>query len=765
MIGVAVEDELEKQVRLALSQVGGRNILDGPPPPCHHSYDILIPVYDGYDDVKRCVESVLKHSDARHSVYLLDDASPDQRILPMLQDFAEADPRVKVLPAERNVGFVVNVNRGLELSRNNVVVLNSDTKVTPGWLERMDRCLRSDRRIGIVSPLSNNATLLSVPVMNYNNQLPEKMTIDSFAELVSRSSTRSYPRLPTAHGFCMLISRLTLDRIGNFDLDFGLGYGEENDFCMRAWQAGIESVCCDDAYVYHNGKVSFNSVEQIDEHRQYNQKMLNQRWPNYVQGISVFFHINPLREVQERIETALYHHSNLEDDRSHILYVIHNFGVRGGTELHTHQILDGLAPNFRSTVVYPDCFLNSTSDMVAERKNEHLRVVRVNPENVAVNNYFCGLPGDLTNSVPEWNFARLVTGGDYDIVFFQHMLNWGTMALPLIAKALGKGVILSLRDYFLLCPEYNLITPKSKRCGKIRADHRDEECLRCLEAKHFSPNIEKAAFLRHYISRRFEMVRRIFRAADFVVVHSNFVRDHFLKAFSDELSGKLRVIPHGTVINRPSPRPPRSKVLRVGFVGNFSVRKGAHTFLDAANRLRGKPVQMEVFGGIPPDINPFTSDPNVIFHGPYSLAYLSQTLEKIDLVAIISIWNETFCHTLNEVQKMGVPILATDVGAISERIIDGKTGFLIPPDDPRALEAKLLELAADPNSLTPVIEGLKSIPIKIIQENILDYASLLNEMMDKQHQISRNFYCGLHSPVPGASEPASAGILTECINM
>ncbi|MBZ0252230.1 MAG: glycosyltransferase family 2 protein, partial [Candidatus Methylomirabilis sp.] len=125
-----------------------------PPPPCRRAYDILIPIYNAYDHVKRCVESVLRHTEPRHTVYLLDDASPDARILPLLEEFAKADARVKVLPSDRNGGFIRNVNRGFRLSRRSVVILNSDTEVTPHWLERLDRCRESGPEVAVVSPLS-----------------------------------------------------------------------------------------------------------------------------------------------------------------------------------------------------------------------------------------------------------------------------------------------------------------------------------------------------------------------------------------------------------------------------------------------------------------------------------------------------------------------------------------------------------------------------------------------------------------------------------
>ena len=264
-------------------------------------YDILIPVFNAPDDVQRCIESLLRNTKSRHTIYLLDDASPDQRLAPLLAGFAARHSHIKVVTAEKNGGFVANMNRGFALSRRDVVILNSDTEVTPGWLDRMDRCRRSHPAIGIVCPLSNNATILSVPKMNARNVLPPGMSPDAFAKLVVQHSERLYPQIPTAIGFCMIITRETLDAVGVFDPVFGLGYGEENDLCLRAWAAGKQSVCCDDAYVQHYGEASFGRVAGIGERRRRNAELLERRWPQYSTSVYRYCQSNPLRKLQEQL--------------------------------------------------------------------------------------------------------------------------------------------------------------------------------------------------------------------------------------------------------------------------------------------------------------------------------------------------------------------------------------------------------------------------------------------------------------------------------
>ena len=721
-----LSSEIDERLRFLLAMLETKRAYEDPPEECANEYDILIPIYDAYEETRRCIESVLRHTHPKHHVYLLDDASPDQRMEPMLRKFASANENVTWLRSATNLGFVQNVNRGFRLSRNHVVILNSDTQVTPGWLERMDRCLESSPSIGIVSPLSNNATILSVPAMNAINQLPSSTDPDEFAALVAQCSNRAYPRLPTAVGFCMLIARQVLDRVGEFDPIFGLGYGEENDFCMRAWAAGFETACCDDAYVHHYGQASFRRVEDIDERRAQNERTLYARWPQYLDAVNTFCHINPLREIQERILAALRFPEG--DSRPHILQVMHNYDVPGGTELHTANILDGLKKEFRSTVIYPAPMPHLWSDMVTQRADSTLRIIRMRRENASVQDFFLEFPAELMNPIVEGNFARLVAGGDYDLIHFQHLGGWGTMLLPLIAKALGRKVVLSLHDYFLLCPEFNMILPEGRRCEKDRADAFDPACLACLGSRLQSASARDPKWIRRYLIRRNAIVDQVVASADLIIAPSRFTGERFQRAFGDRIANRLCILPHGVGPLGVSRRPKRIRRLRVGFLGHLTERKGGRVLLETARILKNEDVRFEVFGNVMPELREDVVRVGFKLNGPYQRRQLGRLLGRVDVVVIPSIGDETYCFTLSEAQSLGVPVIASDVGAISERVVDGKTGILVPPGDADALAEVLRELARGADIIEDIIEGLRSYQPKTIQQNAREYADIYSEL-------------------------------------
>jgi GT2 family glycosyltransferase len=212
---------------------------------------VVVPVFNSLHVVRPCVESVVKWTDlSSHRLLLVDDGS-DQRTADQLDEWALRDDGVEVMRNPRNLGFVRTCNRVFgEVRTGLVVLLNSDTCVTPRWLDKIVACFESDDRIGVASPISNFSPHNTIPLLPGMDYL-------QMAALVERLSDRSYPDVTTPEGFCFAMSEACRAVVGDFDLAFGDGYGEESDFAMRAVFHGFRTVCVDDTYVYHEGRGTF----------------------------------------------------------------------------------------------------------------------------------------------------------------------------------------------------------------------------------------------------------------------------------------------------------------------------------------------------------------------------------------------------------------------------------------------------------------------------------------------------------------------------
>jgi GT2 family glycosyltransferase len=264
---------------------------------------VVIPVFNAFQFLQSCLVSIDKYSpDAE--IILIDDASTDERVLPFLESWVQGRETRSLLENSQNKGFVHSVNRGLHSCDGDVVLLNSDTEVTPAWLDALTSCLASDSRIATATPWSNNGEIASFPELCIAGPVPEDPA--QLARLISSASAPHYPEIPTAVGFCMAISRAAIERIGEFDEGtFGRGYGEENDFSMRAQEAGMINVLCDDAYVAHQGGASFSPLGLKPDEQSMEQ--LIGKHPDYLQIVEDFIQNDPLAERRQLLVNAIKH--------------------------------------------------------------------------------------------------------------------------------------------------------------------------------------------------------------------------------------------------------------------------------------------------------------------------------------------------------------------------------------------------------------------------------------------------------------------------
>ncbi len=231
------------------------------------SVDIIVCIHNALDDVKKCLESVLRYTAPPYSLILVDDGS-DTPTKSYLEDFA-ISYGVHLIRNDAARGYTFASNQGMRFSTADyVVLLNSDTIVTPEWIDRMVECAESDARTGIVGPLSNTASWQSVPDIETNgdwaqNTLPNDMTVDTMGRMIAKYSARLYPDIPFLNGFCLMIKRSLINEIGYFDEEtFGKGYGEEDDYSIRTRKSGWNLRVADDVYIYHAQSRSYSNEKR-----------------------------------------------------------------------------------------------------------------------------------------------------------------------------------------------------------------------------------------------------------------------------------------------------------------------------------------------------------------------------------------------------------------------------------------------------------------------------------------------------------------------
>ncbi len=268
---------------------------------------VCVPVYDGFASVERCLAALASaRVNAVFRTLIINDASPDQRIAPRLNDHALNHANTQVRHNASNQGFTSNVNQAFAAARadEHLCLLNSDTLVTDGWLDHMLACVERDASIGTVTPFSNNATICSFPDFSRAWPVPDRDQRERIARALRATPTEPID-LPTGVGFCMLISATCRAAVGRFDIEnFPRGYGEENDFCMRAAAANFRNVLCPNAYVAHEGGVSFS--ESTKALMKIGGERLLAKHPTYDAEVSAWIARDPAKARREQVAAILH---------------------------------------------------------------------------------------------------------------------------------------------------------------------------------------------------------------------------------------------------------------------------------------------------------------------------------------------------------------------------------------------------------------------------------------------------------------------------
>jgi GT2 family glycosyltransferase/glycosyltransferase involved in cell wall biosynthesis len=622
-----------------------------PTPPAHvaplpDTVTVVLPVYRGVAETRACIDSVLAaHNETRLRLLVVDDAAPEPALRKYLASL-EGVARVRVLSNERNLGFVGSVARGMAAAADDVVLLNSDTLVTDGWLDDLGAHASSAEWIGTVTPFSNNATICSYPDIRTRSALPPGETLAQVAAAFRSANRGRSVEIPTAVGFCMWISRRCLEDVGGFDVAaFGMGYGEENDFCLRAATRGWKHLLAADVFVWHAGEVSFGP--QAAAEREAGMAVLKARYPEYLDTVASWVRRDPARAFRAAATAVRFR----DQDRAVLLHITHDLG--GGTERHVRDIAGRFAGDVRSLVLRP--LGGRLVSLTSLDEWEGIDLLFAAGEDDAF-------------------LADLLAAFGVDRVHIHHLMHM-TADVRRLVERLGAPFDFTVHDYFTICPRTRLMMPGAGYCGGPQAGR----CRRCLADGH--------PFGARDIGVWQSGFAWLYAGAERVICPSGDVAARVAAAYPD---ARIVVVPHSALDGAvwPAPRPAPlggDEALRVAVLGTLSTDKGAATVFDCvtAAARRGLPIEITLIGSPAAERPALVPPPGLRVTGAYQAADLPGLLRDIapHIVWFPSRAPETYSYTLSEALQAALPVLVPDLGSFPERVA-GRSWSWIAPLDP-----------------------------------------------------------------------------------
>jgi len=652
---------------------------------------IVIPVYNGFEVLKDCIDSLVQ-SDSKtpHEILVVNDCSPDERIRPYLQKAQSKISNLFVVERRANGGFVHSANLGLQARRfENVVLLNSDTIVPKFFVDRLAQSHQEAPDYGVLTPLSNNATIYSFPVSLEENEINGIEDVWRIDDVLASKSSGTVYEMPTGHGYCMFISGAVLEAVGPLDAqEWGIGYGEENDFCQKVKMSGWQIGALTNMYVGHVGSVSFG-VELREEQLARNLSILGARYPEYDDLVREhIFNDSAFRMELNNLRIASMAEDLDSTGKMPVVFITHSLG--GGTDEYISRTADGME---RDNVLSLRMVVEADSQIVLEDMDQKYRCVYSPDEFSTLMTHLksLGVIDIVLNSIFSLSFKYIDEILAHDIPF--------------------TAVI---HDYSWICPRINLIDAREAFCGLPSAD----VCNTCIRVSgaHSAVSADWMGISVDVGAWR-EKSEKVLRAARMVICPS-----------ADAETRILSVLPNLNTVVRyhedtfPIPVRVEEKVttLRTKAISDqtFAIfgRIGNHKGMAVLKNLiwllssRHEGVKFVFYGELA-EYSWLSGYKNVDFAGEYEKDSLSNLLSKSQPTVglFLSVWPETYCYALTDAIRNAVFPVAFDIGAFKERMEMHEFGGVIPyTTDSEAIYDSIVDLLSSEEFLRSKSTAIKS---------------------------------------------------------
>lgn len=334
----------------------------------------------------------------------------------------------------------------------------------------------------------------------------------------------------------------------------------------------------------------------------------------------------------------------------------------------------------------------------------------------------------------ERSFERFLDQIKPDVVHIQHLYRLPTSLISLI-KSKGIPVIVTLHDYWFICHAIRLLRPNLEVCsGPLFG-------LKCAGCVELGLPIWASTFLRPLTTLlsvyRTAYMRSRLKEADLLISPSSFLKNKFVEhGFSQD---SILVSDNGTntrLFQNLRKRP--SNKVRFGYIGTIQRHKGVHILVEAFNKVNHPQAELRIFGdplvalNYYAEVQAIAHNPRIQFLGEFDNSEIGRILSEIDVLVVPSIWPENSPLTIHEAKLAKVPVVASNLGGMSDLVEDGITGLLFKPGNADELLDKLNLLIEDRKLIKRFQGNIK--PIKSIEENARELEELYRKLIEARRR-------------------------------
>lgn len=263
--------------------------------------DIIVPIYNSPEWVKLCIYSLIKNTPKEYinKIILMNDNSDSLtcNCIKNLEKKYKREYNIVVSKNEENLGFIKNVNKGLDLSEAEyILLLNTDCLVSKNTIPKLIGHMEKNNKIGLICPISSNAANLSLDIWkNYSFMQMNDILEENFKGMDFDACT--------VVGNCLMITRKCFEKVGYLDEAYGMGYGDETDYQFKAHAKGFEAKVAIDTYVFHKSEVSFGTSPEKQARLEHNRKIFFERWgKEYNKKMAIYLNNDPIKYIKDNLK-------------------------------------------------------------------------------------------------------------------------------------------------------------------------------------------------------------------------------------------------------------------------------------------------------------------------------------------------------------------------------------------------------------------------------------------------------------------------------